>query len=110
MGWVGLVSRPEAKVSPERRKLNSAGAKGRGMGESGRISSRSTQAVKPTRKTERARLRASAPKRLSSFEKNPELARVQLNAMAMVISVKPASIRRSEGPPGVVDACIREFS
>src|ERR1700694_1970443 len=59
IGWVGLVSRPCAKVSAASRKLNSSWAPGSGMPNTGISAARMERARTPTTAIERVFLRAS---------------------------------------------------
>jgi hypothetical protein len=74
--------------------------KGCGMGESGRMRKRRRQAAKPTTKTDKTCLRASCANKYSNFRKSPEPALGAQKATAMMMSVNPASMSRSEGPDG----------
>ena len=85
------MRRPCAKVSAASKKLKSSGIKGMGIGQKGRMASRSKREERPTIATANPRLRAIRPKVRSIEEKKDVPRRGQPIEIRMDKTTRPNS-------------------
>jgi hypothetical protein len=98
IGCAAFVRRPEANVSAARRKLKSGGENGFGMGESGRMTSRSARAAKPDSQIQSVFLRESIAITWLNLVKPGDWRRGTNKAAARQTALASPSISRRDVP------------